>query len=95
MYVAELRFPLPPTAEVYDALLDAIDSLLGCLRMNGQILGLEFPTWRRAGELVSLVMIPEPTASPRPDTISGSASGGGRRKPSWGRNRSFPCWGKR
>nr|WP_092072129.1 Zn-ribbon-containing protein [Dendrosporobacter quercicolus]NSL48661.1 Zn-ribbon-containing protein [Dendrosporobacter quercicolus DSM 1736]SDM37065.1 Predicted nucleic acid-binding protein, contains Zn-ribbon domain [Dendrosporobacter quercicolus] len=59
MFVAEITFIQQEEIENSDQIPAALEFLLGALRMNGQILGREYPIANRANEYRSYVLIPE------------------------------------
>lgn len=58
MYTAEVTFMLKETKDEEIA-EEAINSLLGALRMNGQVLGREFPVGKKGLRYRAFVLIPE------------------------------------
>ncbi|GAA4009299.1 Zn-ribbon-containing protein [Allokutzneria multivorans] len=64
VHVVQLTFAktgVPAVADE-DARADAVNGLLGALRQNGQILGLEWPIFDTGTEYRVVVMVPEPVS---------------------------------
>ncbi|EGO61756.1 DUF2310 family Zn-ribbon-containing protein [Acetonema longum] len=62
MFVAELKFVQPEEMASNDQIQEALEFLLHDLRMNGQIVGREYPIAYQGNEFRSFVLIPEPDA---------------------------------
>lgn len=58
MYVAQMSFTLNESADA-DAASDLVNSLLGALRMNGQVCGCEFPITINDNSCLSVVLLPD------------------------------------
>lgn len=57
MFVAELTFDVPGACDV-DMLSDAVNNLLGTLRMNGQVCGREWPIVQTNQHCSAIILIP-------------------------------------